>query len=425
MSSRVAGLHMHERWPRPLLIGNNGHLNLLEAAAVGSPPFSERELQAILARHPQLLPVAHFDPLFGTPVCIGREISTGAGPLDLLYVSPSGYLTLVETKLWKSSEARREVVAQIIDYTRRIVQWDYSRLEEAFVTYARQYGLPQQGLIPHVTDQSGEDIDEMAFTDAVNRNLRLGRLLLLIVGDGIREGVEEMTDYLQHAPNLQFTLGLVELGCYGVTTGPGSPATLIVPRVVMRTAEVTRAIVQIEMSEEAARRITVTTTTPAPEGEGGRTTLSKTAFYELLQQSVGIDRATLTRTLVDKLVSDNGLEEDFTTKKLALRADLANGDISIPLIYISTAGAVTVYRWLAKKLAELAVPSEAVNRFLEGLRQIDALFPARVNDEGQIQGFKAADRNASLSQVLPRFADFSRLLVELLQEIDRRASESG
>ena len=97
---------MLERWPRPLLIGESGQQQVLQAAAVGKPPFSERELQLILASHAELLPVTHFDPLYGPPVCIGREVATGAGPLDLLYLSPSGYLTVVETKLWKSSEAR-------------------------------------------------------------------------------------------------------------------------------------------------------------------------------------------------------------------------------------------------------------------------------------------------------------------------------
>ena len=110
---------------------------------------------------------------------------SGASRLDLLYVSPSGYLTLVETKLWKSSEARRQVVAQIIDYTRRVVRWDFSQLNEAFVQYARQYGIEQRELVLHVAEHSDEGLDQTAFTDAVNRNLRLGRLLLLIVGDGI------------------------------------------------------------------------------------------------------------------------------------------------------------------------------------------------------------------------------------------------
>ena len=202
---------MMERWPRPLLIGPNDSRQVLDAVPVGQPPFSESELQRILAQHPEVLRVTQFDPLFGPPVSTGREISTGAGPLDLLYVSPSGYLTLVETKLWKSPEARRQVVAQIIDYTRQIVRWDFSQLNSAFAQYATQAGYAQQTLVAYKAEQSDDEFDEAAFTDAVGRSLRHGRLLLLIVGDGIREGVEEMTAYLQDAPNLQFTLGLVEL----------------------------------------------------------------------------------------------------------------------------------------------------------------------------------------------------------------------
>jgi hypothetical protein len=417
---------MIERWPRPLLMGKTGDPQLLQPTPVGKPPFSESRLQDIPAQHPQLLPVTYFDPLFGPPVCIGREVSTdGAGPLDLLYVSPSGYLTLVETKLWKSSEARRQVVAQIIDYTRRIVRWDFSRLNDAFVQYVRQYGREQRELVSHVADHSDEDLDEMAFTDAVNRNLRLGRLLLLIVGDGIREGVEEMTAYLQEVPNLQFRLGLVEIGCYSVTTGANAPSTLLVPRVVMRTAEVPRAIVQIELSEEAARRIQVTTMTP-PTGGKATTTLSKTEFYELLARSVGPDVANETRNAVDRLLESNeALEESFTKKKLSLRADLPNTEFSSPLLYISTGGAVTVYRWLADELSKRGTPADPVNRFLAALHQIDAKFPISVNTDGQVKAFKAAEKNASLSNVLPRFADVERLISDLLQDIERQVPQTA
>ena len=49
--------------------------------------------------------------------------------------------------------------------------------------------------------------------------------------------------------------------------------------------------------------------------------------------------------MVDRLVlAQESLQEDFTTKKLAIRAELPNGDISSPVLYISTAAAVTVYR---------------------------------------------------------------------------------
>lgn len=124
-----------------------------------------------------------------------------------------------------------------------------------------------------------------------------------------------MTSYLQEAPNLQFTLGLVEIGCYA--TGGASPSTLLVPRVVMRTAEVTRAIVQIEVSEEAALRTKVITSKPPAAGDRVRTTLSQSEFYELLQKAVGAQTAGETRTAIDRLlVTHEGLEEDFTKKKL-------------------------------------------------------------------------------------------------------------
>jgi hypothetical protein len=384
-------------------------------------PFRESELQRILGSHPQLLPIAQFDPLFGPPVCIGREIATGAGPLDLLYVSPSGYLTLVETKLWKSPEARRQVVAQIIDYTRQIVRWDYGKLEAAFVGYAAQARIEQRSLASFVAEQADENLDEAAFIDAVGRCLRHGRLLLLIVGDGIRENVEEMTAYLQDAPNLQFTLGLVEIGCYGLDEGSNA-STLLVPRVVMRTAEVARAIVQIEMSEEAARQVAVTTTTPPADSAKTRTTLSKTEFYQLLQKAIGTERANQTRLAVDRLVvTHEALEEDFTTKKLSIRADVPSADLSCPVLYISTAGVVTVYRWLAQKLAERGIGTDVIERFLAGLHAIDTKFPRGVTADGQIQALKAAERNASLGNVLPRFSEVERLLVALIQEIDRQA----
>jgi hypothetical protein len=45
---------------------------------------------------------------------------------------------------------------------------------------------------------------------------------------------------------------------------------------------------------------------------------------------------------------------------------------------------------------------EPVNRFLAGLHRIDANFPPRVNDEGQIRGFKAAEKNARLTNLLDK-----------------------
>ena len=91
-----------------------------------------------------------------------------------------------------------------------------------------------------------DDMDEREFVDRMNRNLRLGRFVLLIVGDGIHEGVEQMADFLNQTPQLQFTLGLVEMGFYSLNDKAQPADFFVQPRIVARTREVTRAVVEIK-----------------------------------------------------------------------------------------------------------------------------------------------------------------------------------
>jgi len=73
---------------------------------------SEAELQTFLREHSDLMPVDEIE--LGTPplLCIGWEVSVASGSQDLLYVDETGLLTIVETKLKKNPEAKREVVGQ-------------------------------------------------------------------------------------------------------------------------------------------------------------------------------------------------------------------------------------------------------------------------------------------------------------------------
>jgi hypothetical protein len=84
-------------------------------------------------------------------------------------------------------------------------------------------------------------VDEIQFTDAVTLNLRRGRFLLLIAGDGVREDVEAIASYLQAHAGLHFTFGLVEFPIYRLPSGQ----RLVVPRVVCRTTSITRSVVAV------------------------------------------------------------------------------------------------------------------------------------------------------------------------------------
>jgi hypothetical protein len=72
--------------------------------------FDERFIQELLVTYPELLPVAQFRPDIGDLVCIGREVPTrDSGTIDNLYLSTAGYVVVVETKLWRNPQSRREV----------------------------------------------------------------------------------------------------------------------------------------------------------------------------------------------------------------------------------------------------------------------------------------------------------------------------
>ena len=204
--------------------------------------YNEDWLQQLLFRSPEVLPIGEIDLAFAPAIPLCRELPTAAGPIDLAYVSETGRLTLVECKLWRNPQARREVVAQVLDYAKEINRWSYDDLNDAVVR-ARSGENNGNGIVDLVQAQN-ETLDEAAFVDDVTRNLADGRFLLLVVGDGIREGVERIAEHLRRFAGIQFTFGLVELAMFELPE-EGSPAGLIVePRVLARTVEIERAIVR-------------------------------------------------------------------------------------------------------------------------------------------------------------------------------------
>jgi len=78
--------------------------------------FDERFLQELLASNPELLPAAAIRHDVGSLLCVGREVEVQSGFIDNLYLSTAGYPVLVETKLWRNPQARREVLSQTLDY---------------------------------------------------------------------------------------------------------------------------------------------------------------------------------------------------------------------------------------------------------------------------------------------------------------------
>ncbi len=169
-------------------------------------------------------------------VAVCREMQLGkAGRIDNFLITPSGLPVLVECKLWRNPEARREVVGQILDYAKVLSRWSFTDLQREVGTRTRA----GPDALLNIVRAANSSVDEVQFTDAVSANLRRGRFLLLILGDGVREDVEAIAEYLQRHAGLHFTFGLVEFPIYALPNGE----MLVVPRVLARTTTVVRNVI--------------------------------------------------------------------------------------------------------------------------------------------------------------------------------------
>ncbi len=235
--------------------------------------YDEDWIQNLIHNNPRILPVEElesaFFPLY--PVC--RELKTPAGYLDNLFVSENGSLTLVECKLWRNPEARREVVGQALDYAKEFASWQYEDLSQAIQDTTGASG----NVLFDVVAREVKELHEATFVDSVSKNLSRGRFLILIVGDGIQEGVENISNFLQKHAGLDFTFGLVELGFFKV---PEEDKYIIQPRILARTYTIERAViraegVQVKIDSPENKQV-------SHKSSGRRTNISEEQFYEEL-----------------------------------------------------------------------------------------------------------------------------------------------
>jgi hypothetical protein len=93
------------------------------------PGKNEAWLRDTLFQNPEIIPIDDIDATFGPLVPLCKELHTDAGPIDAAFINRHGRLTIVECKLWKNPQARREVVAQTLDYVSALANWSYADLQ--------------------------------------------------------------------------------------------------------------------------------------------------------------------------------------------------------------------------------------------------------------------------------------------------------
>jgi len=197
-------------------------------------------LRDTLFDNPEIIPIKDIDSTFGPLVPLCKELRTDAGQIDAVFINECGRLTIIECKLWKNPQARREVVAQTLHYVSALSGWSYADLQrQVAAALGRKGNNPFELVRKHV----GGTLREQDFIDAVSRSLQEGRFLVLVAGDGIREGVQSITELVTRNPTKAFVFGLIEVALYRF----GNDRFTIQPRILAQTEVVTRHMTILNM----------------------------------------------------------------------------------------------------------------------------------------------------------------------------------
>ncbi|WP_321947864.1 hypothetical protein [Paraburkholderia sp. J10-1] len=234
---------------------------------------NESWLQGMLFQHAPLIPMVE---MFGqgeafVPLCREFPLRHGVSNvfLDLLGVSPTGRLVLIECKLWRNPGARREVIAQLFEYASLMSGLTYSDLE-AKLKQAR--GLTGENPIFKTVSAAYPDIEEASFVDSVNESLRRGDFLLAIAGDGIRSDLHALRNLLANQGGLLARLALLEIRLFRDASG----RTLLVPNVPVQTELVKREVFVSDRMERPVERAEHAVPVPGQDPTAGNETRNAT-----------------------------------------------------------------------------------------------------------------------------------------------------
>ncbi|GGC06494.1 hypothetical protein GCM10011325_36670 [Dyadobacter sediminis] len=392
-----------------MLIKNN-IVSITERIPLYTNEFSESWIQKIIHENAGILPISDIESGFAPALSIGREVKTTAGYIDNLLISPEGYITIVETKLWRNPQARREVVGQVLDYAKELSKWTFTDLDDAF----KHVNQNPEGLISVICRQAEfAEMDEHTMIDNISRNLRRGRFLLMIVGDGIRESVEEMVEYLSQSPQLHFTLALVELQVYKLSSDANS--LLIIPQIVTRTREITRAIVRIEGDYTDGLKVNIDTnlgveTAQTQKQSYGRTTLTAQDYFEQLGQNTDQSKV----DFVKRVIADSkkiGLAIVWNIGSFGLQfPDPSRSGINLSILTINKKGHIQL-GYAEKQLISLNIPLTINHSFCADTAQMFA------GIEQNRDKLEIWNKNSTISDLIPQYDRFMQRIEKYLEEV--------
>lgn len=167
---------------------------------------NEALLQDVVERFPEVIALEDLgvtEPF----IVIGREVPTKAGNIDVLCIDGDGVLTVIETKLARNSQIRREVVGQILEYVAQLSKWrahDVVQTANKYLGSADIKNGEKKRTFLDLLDLEDKDETEPFFMDLydkIENNLRKGNIKLIIVSDSIPNTLKDTITFINSFSN--------------------------------------------------------------------------------------------------------------------------------------------------------------------------------------------------------------------------------
>ena len=210
--------------PRKIIVTTpDNATHLLDEA----PVANEEELCSLVKDNPGLLPIEEFG-LSGPIMVVGRETTLASGAVDLVCVTASGELLVIEFKTGPQNPDFRRALAQLIDYGSDLWGMSYEAFER---TVAARYfssdfckeesvrGLASLDLALRVVWPQFSEEDSSLFRDHLAHQLAQGSFNYVLVASGFTKSVDKSIEYLNTIGSMAkfFAVELVPFAGSGLT----------------------------------------------------------------------------------------------------------------------------------------------------------------------------------------------------------------
>lgn len=186
----------------------------------------EAQLQELVKDNPDLLPIEEFG-LTGPVMTVGRETTLPSGAVDLVGLTRSGDLLIIEFKTGPENQDFRRALAQLLDYGSDIWQMPYEEFERTIAvryfasTYCCDHRVRGKTSLEEAVKVTWPDMsqEEMAqLQERLSQQMASGSFNYVLVAQRFTETVRRTIDYLNaiESPMRFYALELVQFASDGL-----------------------------------------------------------------------------------------------------------------------------------------------------------------------------------------------------------------